>query len=445
MKYDVAISFAGPQRNLARLLASELRRQKLVVFFDEDFEHDLLGRDGSDYLNEVFLKHARLCVALISKDYESRSWAQLERRAAQARELTEGPGFLIPVLVDDVQPEWLLPSRIYFDLRERHITELAILLRRKIDSSVGVEFVPVFELKGFYKDDTRVAVLGETDNFLAWSRDYKLNSSPETKKAYYDKSVDGWRVDDAGFSARGGFLVTNGSSILATPDQAGDILAVYRLDTGETIPINLPRGSDYDSVTDCRICDSIAMVAFCTGDVWAVNIDDCSFWCIRDSYDIISYTYADFGPTGIAVISDENQKIETRAISGGELLHCYKSQGDIAGIRYFATAQKLLVAGHHEMSVYAFPSWDLIRQWESPEYFRSLVTASAVPIFGFVNGMMGGMVDIYHIDQERSLCRIKARFPDRWNSVAIAASGSHLAAAGDGKLVIFEKRRSSTG
>lgn len=131
MRFDFAISFARPERDLARVLARELTARGLSVFFDEGFEHEMLGQDGADYLNRVFLRESRFCVALISRGYEQRSWTQLERRAAQARELQTGPGFLLPIRVDDSLPEWLLPTRIYFDLPSRGLSALVEVLARK--------------------------------------------------------------------------------------------------------------------------------------------------------------------------------------------------------------------------------------------------------------------------------------------------------------------------
>lgn len=132
-RFDYAISFAGPQRKLARQLAHQLTSGGCRVFFDEFFESEMIGRDGSEYLNHVFLNDSRYCIALLSHDYEKHVWSQLERRAAQARELEEGTGFLIPVLLDDVRPEWLLPTKIFFDLNQRPLTELVSILARKIE------------------------------------------------------------------------------------------------------------------------------------------------------------------------------------------------------------------------------------------------------------------------------------------------------------------------
>lgn len=56
-KFDYAISFSGSQRGLARELSNKLKKVGLKVFFDEDFEHEMLGGDGADYLNSVFLSN----------------------------------------------------------------------------------------------------------------------------------------------------------------------------------------------------------------------------------------------------------------------------------------------------------------------------------------------------------------------------------------------------
>lgn len=129
MRFDFAISFAGQDRQTARAVASAIEAANLRVFFDEYFEHEMLGVDGADYLNDVFFRQSRFCVVLVSNHYQQRAWAQLERRAAQAREFQTQPGFLLPVLLDEHRPDWLLPTRIHFNLSQRGIPALVELLK----------------------------------------------------------------------------------------------------------------------------------------------------------------------------------------------------------------------------------------------------------------------------------------------------------------------------
>ena len=45
-RFDFGLSFAGSDRDLARQLRDGLRNEAFQVFFDEDYEHEMIGHDG---------------------------------------------------------------------------------------------------------------------------------------------------------------------------------------------------------------------------------------------------------------------------------------------------------------------------------------------------------------------------------------------------------------
>ena len=130
-RFDFALSFAGTQRGIARQLRDALVLRGFKVFFDEDYEHEMLGKDGIEYLRKVYSEESRYCIALIAKEYDKRIWTKLEREIMQARQLGSGDDILLPVLISDYKPRWLLASRIYFDLKKRSLTDLVDLLEKK--------------------------------------------------------------------------------------------------------------------------------------------------------------------------------------------------------------------------------------------------------------------------------------------------------------------------
>lgn len=117
-RFDFAISFAGKQRDTARKLPNLLVKKGFEVFFDEDYESEMLGKDGSVYLPKVYKEESRYCIILISKEYDQREWTRLEREIIQARVLKSGRDILLPVLTSDYKPMWLPETRIYFSLEK---------------------------------------------------------------------------------------------------------------------------------------------------------------------------------------------------------------------------------------------------------------------------------------------------------------------------------------
>ncbi|WP_119071633.1 TIR domain-containing protein [Aggregatilinea lenta] len=100
--YDIAISYAGKERNFASDLAECLRGQKLRVFYDRNQLPDLIGRNLLDELMVIYRDKARLCVILASRAYNESTYAQHERQSAQDRDLMD-KGYIFLARLDDVE------------------------------------------------------------------------------------------------------------------------------------------------------------------------------------------------------------------------------------------------------------------------------------------------------------------------------------------------------
>jgi hypothetical protein len=109
--FDVAISFAGTERESALKLAEILRDAGYAVFYDDFFPEQLWGKNLAIFFDEIFRKKARYCVMFVSKEYQQRVWTIHEARSAQARALAEkGNEYILPIQVDEIELEDLLPT-----------------------------------------------------------------------------------------------------------------------------------------------------------------------------------------------------------------------------------------------------------------------------------------------------------------------------------------------
>ena len=100
--YDVALSFAGEDRDVAEKIAYALISLGLRVFYDKFERHVLLGKNLFDYLTEVYSSRSKFCLVLVSKSYVSKEWTNLERQSAQARSLTRSSEYILPVRIDGI-------------------------------------------------------------------------------------------------------------------------------------------------------------------------------------------------------------------------------------------------------------------------------------------------------------------------------------------------------
>ena len=111
--YDVALSFAGEDRDYVEAVANALRNRGLRVFYDKFEEADLVGRNLVDHLSVVYQTRARLCVIFVSSAYAQKPFPRLERQAAQATAMLAEEPYIIPVRLDDTDVPGLLPTVAY--------------------------------------------------------------------------------------------------------------------------------------------------------------------------------------------------------------------------------------------------------------------------------------------------------------------------------------------
>ncbi len=129
---DVALSFAGEQRDIAKSIRTELESLKISVFYDEDQKSNLWGVDLFSYLTEVYHTEAKFCVILVSADYKKKRWTVLERRAAQARAFSQGREYILPVRIDDTELEGLLPTVGYLSWKDENAASIAKAIQQKL-------------------------------------------------------------------------------------------------------------------------------------------------------------------------------------------------------------------------------------------------------------------------------------------------------------------------
>lgn len=110
-EYDIGISFAGEDRDFAEDLARDLRKLQVKVFFDQYQTHDILGKNLTTYLYDIYGNKCRFCVPLISTSYVNKRWPKHEWAAANERNVNEAGGhYLLPVRLDDCQFAGLSPD-----------------------------------------------------------------------------------------------------------------------------------------------------------------------------------------------------------------------------------------------------------------------------------------------------------------------------------------------
>ena len=97
-EYDLAVSFAGENRELAREIAQQLTTLDAHVFYDEQFEANFLGGAWSAQFERIFGRDSRLVVCLLDRHYREKIWPTFERECFLPR---VPDGDVIPIFLDD--------------------------------------------------------------------------------------------------------------------------------------------------------------------------------------------------------------------------------------------------------------------------------------------------------------------------------------------------------
>jgi hypothetical protein len=136
-EFDVALSFAGEDRDYVHNVANRLRAHDVQVFYDEYAAVDTWGADLYEVLDEIYRKKARFTVAFISTNYISKPWPKHERRSALARALLELQPYFLPVRLDDSELPGLRPTVGYVDARSTTPEQLVELILQKLGRLPG--------------------------------------------------------------------------------------------------------------------------------------------------------------------------------------------------------------------------------------------------------------------------------------------------------------------
>jgi hypothetical protein len=131
-RWDVALSFAGAQRDYVEQVAETLKERGLRCFYDADEQIGLWGKYLAEELPDIYGEQAATVVMFISAEYANREWTRLERRTALARAARERWEYVLPARFDDTPLPGLPSDMVTVDLRVRTPKQFAAMIVDKL-------------------------------------------------------------------------------------------------------------------------------------------------------------------------------------------------------------------------------------------------------------------------------------------------------------------------
>ena len=132
-KFDVVISFAGPDRPVAEAIRDHLVAAGLSVFYDDDFQHQLLGEDLAMLLQDIYFARSRYAITVLSRAFVESDWAgNWEWRAVLARMNKQRDGYVLPYFLEKIEIPGLNPTIGHVSADKHTAIEFAEIVIKKI-------------------------------------------------------------------------------------------------------------------------------------------------------------------------------------------------------------------------------------------------------------------------------------------------------------------------
>jgi TIR domain/WD domain, G-beta repeat len=131
-RWEVALSFAGTQRDYVEQVAQELQARGVRCFYDADEQIELWGKYLAEELPVIYGEQAAAVVVFVSTEYAAGDWTRLERRAALNGAVRERREYVLPARFDDTPLPGLLSGMVAIDLRTRTPQQFAVMIAAKL-------------------------------------------------------------------------------------------------------------------------------------------------------------------------------------------------------------------------------------------------------------------------------------------------------------------------
>src|SRR5215470_5403195 len=131
-RWDVALSFAGAQRDYVEQVARTLQARGVRCFYDADEQIDLWGKYLAEELPVIYGEQATAVVVFVSAEYAAHDWTRLERRAALNKAVRERREYVLPARFDDTPLPGLLSDMVTVDLRAKTPRQFAAMIAAKL-------------------------------------------------------------------------------------------------------------------------------------------------------------------------------------------------------------------------------------------------------------------------------------------------------------------------
>lgn len=252
-KFDIALSFAGEQREYVDQVANILNQKGISTFYDKFEEANLWGKNLYDYLTDVYMNQARYTIMFISEDYSSKLWTDHERQSMQARAFQESSEYVLPAKFDDTEIKGVLPTTVYINLQDKTPEEFVSIIEKKLIYSGGT--IPSENIRSALSTIITIPKIDpKTISLTVISSDIPIQGAQVCLIADNGTTLNAVTGDDGKVSFN---IVTRRlySVLVAHPDYSSAVLEQF--DTSDDLKIELKTVENVGSIVCNSTCHII--------------------------------------------------------------------------------------------------------------------------------------------------------------------------------------------
>lgn len=138
--YHVGISYAIEDEDIVKSVVKALEAVGLEVFFDQKEATQLIGKNLTYTLPEIYRNYCEYCLMFVSNSYVSKKWTTYERdwlldKRIEHQKNDVFTDCVIPVFIDRTDMPGLTPGIVGFDIRQQSADDIAYIMYEKVIGS----------------------------------------------------------------------------------------------------------------------------------------------------------------------------------------------------------------------------------------------------------------------------------------------------------------------
>lgn len=132
IEFDIALWFAGEDRNDVDEVANILKLKGISLFYDKFEETNLWGKNLYEYLSDIYRNKALYTIMFISESYNKQRLSNHERQVIQSRAFLKNQEYILPARFDETEIPGLLPTIGYISLNDKSVNDFCEVIFKKL-------------------------------------------------------------------------------------------------------------------------------------------------------------------------------------------------------------------------------------------------------------------------------------------------------------------------